>query len=820
MVQPNINHYPQDNKDPDEPEHTARSRRLARHWLNEYEKSEKDITEWHRDAADYIRRYRDHRGKADRDVYAGRRRFNSLWGWFETVRPAVYGKTPQANVERRFVDHDPIGKTSSQILERALRNEFEINGFDQSIKRAVQDYLLAGRGQVWVRYEPEIEESTSIPPISYTDLKDSLGDIEPEDQDTEDNQTQEEEKLESTQEQLVRESAPLDYVHWRDFRTYPATARTWPEVQAVSKDLYLSEDECKKYFGEEIGEQLQALTESPQQQGANDLIRAMHQKIDDKRKVIEIWDKKTEKVIWVSEGYQYLCKEINDPLKLTGFFPCPEPLSSILTSDTLIPVPFFHEWKDQAEQIDELVQRINILTKACKVSGIYDGSIKGSLDRAMKESSENILVPVDGFADYGEKGLAGAVFFFPIEVIAEVLERLNQQLESQLKMLDLITGISDIMRGTSDARETMGAQRLKSNASSTRVDEQRKDVGRFVRDAVRLISEVIGKHFSETTLASASGIFYEEDVPNKIGLMFLDKLSTNIGEDEDQDDDQPETGNPPPPQLPPPNLAGSPSPAGGPPGPQPQAAMPPQGIAPGQPQPPPGSPGPMMGMPPQLAAKMALFAKAQKVAIKVKKAIDLLRDDIPRGYRIDIEIDSMVAGAVDQERQDSTEFITAITTFVKEAAPIVQTQPDIAPLLAKMLQWGVRKFRTGRDLEATIDDYADKIQKTSQQPKPQKPSPEEIKAQTEQARSQAEMAKAKMEAQSQQQNDQREQQIAQQQNAFEMQKMKLEMQKMEREEQLSLAEHRMKMEELQITHQQKLQQHSLNQMMPPQTQPM
>jgi hypothetical protein len=50
--------------------------------------------------------------------------------------------------------------------------------------------------------------------------------------------------------------------------------------------------------------------------------------------------------------------------------------------------------------------------------------------------------------------------------------------------LDRTTGISDIMRGTSDARETMGGQRLKSNNSSTRIRERQDDMARFARDVI------------------------------------------------------------------------------------------------------------------------------------------------------------------------------------------------------------------------------------------------------------------------------------------------------------------------------------------------
>lgn len=208
-----------------------------------------------------------------------------------------------------------------------------------------------------------------------------------------------------------------------------------------------------------------------------------------------------------------------------------------------------------------------------------------------------------------------------------------------------------------------------------------------------------------------------------------------------------------------------------PPG-QPQAGQPPMG----QPQPPmPGQPGqPMPGQLPQPNPMAQMFA----TMAKIQKAIDLLRQDIPRGYRIDIEIDTMVAGDQQQERADATEFLGAVTKFIETSGMIVLQNPEFAPLAAKMLQWGVRRYRTGRDLESAIEEYADKVAKATQAAagKPKPPTADQSKAQAEQAKSQAEIAKAKIDAQSAQANDQREQQLRQQEFGFKQKQFDMEMQ--------------------------------------------
>lgn len=711
----------------------GRSIRLGRHWKQEIELVDKKIGNWHKRAEDILRRFRDDRNK---NTEEGQRRLNTLWGWYETIKPACYGKVPNAVVERRFLDHDPTGKLSAQILERSLNNELKVNGFHQAMERVIADYLLTGRGQLWVRYEPTYGESDSLPQTTYTDKTDSQGDIEP------DNQTEEEEKLEDTGSDLLMESAPIDYIHWKDFRWFPSDARTWPEVQAVSKDIYLSKDECIRRWGQEIGSKITPQGVEPRTKLYKDEVLDPQDKRDQKRCITEIWDKATQSVLWVSKGYDGVIEEMKDPIGLTGFFPCPEPLSSIMTTDSLIPIPFYHEFQDQALQIDELTQRMNMLTKSLKACGIYDASAKG-LARLLNENTENAMIPIENWAGIGEQGLEGTMSFMPIKEIAEVLMHIIEVRKQVMEDMDLITGISDIMRGTSDARETMGGQRLKANAAGTRVEAMRNNVGRFATDVVNITAEIISKHFTEKTLVETSGILYEEGIPNELGQSAM--AMGNL----------PSLPSPPtqPLQLPPP------SPLAAQPGAMPMGAMPPPPPPPGLPGQPPGAPGlpvpspgmaspmPMMPQPnPALSALAPLFQAVKKIT----KAIDLLRQDIPRGFRIDIEVDTMVAGDHQQERQDATEFMEALFKSLETAGQIAQQQPALMPLMGKSIQWAVRRFRTGRDLEQAIDEAVDQLTKQMQNPQNKGPSPEQIKNQAAITKAQADIQKTKMQMQADQ----------------------------------------------------------------------
>ena len=195
------------------------------------------------------------------------------------------------------------------------------------------------------------------------------------------------------------------------------------------------------------------------------------------------------------------------------------------------------------------------------------------------------------------------------------------------------------------------------------------------------------------------------------------------------------------PPVPPPGTPGaSPGqPGGGLPPPLPGAVPP--GSMPMQP-PHPAMPGGQMPMPAQAPmGPPPIIAKVQRIG----KALKLLRDDAPRGYRITIETDSTIAGEANQERNDAIQFLAATTKYLEQAQIIGAQNPAIIPLLGKLLQFGVRKFRTGRDVEGAIDDFIDKADRMAKHaednPQAQAAHARGVKAQTEREKGQMEIQK-------------------------------------------------------------------------------
>lgn len=679
------------------PDGGEKSRRLARHWLEQIKKYDAEHKRWRKKCISIERRYRDQRNQSDED---GTKRANYLWANTQTIFPAIYGKCPTPIAERKFKDPDPIGRTAATIVERCLRNDLDGDGFHDAISDAVFDYLLPGRGVCWVRFEPEFGPSVSLPVYSANDLRDEAGQIEAEDD------TDEEEKLEDTEEVLVRESAPVDYLHWDDWGYLPAKARRWSEVRVVFKRVYPSRDEMVGRWGEKIGRRIPLQRGEKERRDNSGDSRATRDDRDDKAEVFELWDKDTLSVYWVATGYDWLVNRADDPLELEEFFPVSKPLMMNTTNSTLIPTPLYQQYQDQAKTIDELTQRISQLTKTIKTAGAYNAACE-VLARILDESVENELLPVDAWRKHMEdKGLAAQIDLLPIEQAIKAVEVLVVAKEKQVAEMDRITGLTDIMRGvTADGRETLGGQKLKNNNGKSRLRQYQDDVAAFARRVLRLKAEVICKHFRKKTLVEMSGALYDEgfgfsDIANFMASGMLD-------------------GAPSSPSLP--QLPGAPPTSPGMPGAMPLPAMA-------------GAPGAGPGAQPQAPGGLPQLAPWQRLiqaVLKINSAIDLLRDDITRGFRIDIETDSTIVADEQQDRADALEFIKSVEGYLTSSAQIAAANPDAVPLLGKLLQFGVRRFRVGRDLESSIDEFVEKAEEKAKQRAnmPPPPNPEMIKAQ-------------------------------------------------------------------------------------------
>lgn len=762
------------------------SRRLATFWIDQVNEVDELQRGWVQEGTEILKRFRDERSKVEK---GSARRLNVLWSNIKVLLPALYGKAPQPYVERRFTQHDPIGRVSSIMLERCTKNEMETNGLHRNTKRAVLDMLLPGRGIVWVRYEPATEQGDSLPANSEGNFEDDLAEIEGDVDD------EEAEKLENTGEELLVESAPVDYINWRDLYLFPADARVWDEVKAVGKRVYISKREAIERFGEDIGTQLQPNNSNSKQGRAipfsdTSIFRSMDDKCIE---VFEIWNKVDRKIYWVSFGYEFLCDVKKDFLKLKRFFPIPEPLSATLTNDTMVPVSDYREYQDQALQIDELTKRIAMLTKACKIAGAYDAA-NTALKRIFQEGFENDLIPVDNWALFGDKGgVEGGISLLPIEQIQAVIKTLVEVRQQMMMDLDLMTGLSDVVRGTTDSRETLGGIRLKNNNAGTRLSDRQNEIAEFCKETIQIVVEIMAKNFTDKKLIEASGILYDDEMQPETILQDFESAFNQMQKKNPAQPQQTLGGQPNGQlQLPPPPQNSSISP-GGPqpqnnnvlpfPSPQGGGSLPSQPMGGNQ-----SSQNEPQIQPPNIRD---IIDPMDIITSKIEKAIELIRKDVPRSYRIDVETDSTIFGDAAQEREDASMFMKEVNGFLATAMELTAQNPDAVVLMGKMLLWGVRKFRVGRDLENAIDQFVKKAEKRAkdQEQNPQ-PSPELMeqmgKMQQIYAQIDAQKQKSAIEADSMRQKAQIEQQTSQQELQQNQEEHQQEMQVKREEAQLDV----------------------------------
>lgn len=455
----------------------------ANHWLGRIAQYERDFKKWEGRVKKILKRYRD-------DYRDGRKgyteaRFNILWSNVQVLKEATYNRKPKADASRRFRDQDPVGRVAALLLERAL--EYEIDhypDFDATLSNCVLDRFLGGRGTAWVRYEPHFRVAESGSETENDDLDEGV-------QVTED--------TDEPDEELDYECAPTDYVHWADFGHTPA--RTWEEVTAVWRRVFMSRGQCVKRFGEELGRTI-PLDSSP----ADEDGRKVSDEIGaSKACIYEIWDNDTQSAIWVSKSLGTILDERPDPLGLEGFFPCPKPIYATTTSDSLVPIPDFTLYQDQANELDIIADRIDGLVKALQVKGVYDAAIP-ELRRLFSEGDNNSLFPVNNWTAFAEKnGLKGAIDLVDIAPIARALVDAYSAMEQIKSQVYELTGLSDIMRGASDPSETLGAQQLKSQYGSLRLKGYQKQVAQLATTLLQMKAQIICTKFAPQTILLMGG---------------------------------------------------------------------------------------------------------------------------------------------------------------------------------------------------------------------------------------------------------------------------------------------------------------------------
>lgn len=459
---------------------------LAQRWGTEIEAAEQELRKFHEDARRIVQRYLDRRDAYGKDES----RVNLFWSTMKVLLSMLYARPPKADVSRTFQDFDDdVARVAGTMLQRILNRGFDADtsSWDAAVRQGIEDWLVVGLGQIWLRYEAKIE-AYEVPP----EVDPLTGD----------------ELVPAQQaERIVDEDAPVDYIHWEDF--YWSPARTWGEVRWVARRVYMPKDQLVARFGEAIARIVPLARSRPQ--AAND--QSPQHDPWSKAEVFEIWCKENRKVYWYARGAETILDVKDDPLQLDSFFPCPKPVAANVTSSNFMPRADYIFAQDQFKELDEINTRITWLTRAAKVAGVYDKSAEG-IQRLFSQAAENQLIPVDNWAMFAEKGgIKGQVDWAPIEAIVNAIDRLRQYRQDKVMQIYEVLGISDVMRGSSRASETATAQQIKAQFGSSRVQLMQFYIADWISQGLRIKAEIICKHWQPETILRRSNVERTPDAP-------------------------------------------------------------------------------------------------------------------------------------------------------------------------------------------------------------------------------------------------------------------------------------------------------------------
>lgn len=594
---------------------------FVKHWLQAIDLAGTEEKDWRTDALETLKRYKRTRLKS----------FNVLFANTQTTVPALYNSEPVPDIRRRFDDEDPVGKEASDLLERLLSIQNELYGFDDTMLAAVRDRQLQGRGVSRVRVKVGAQGSKSV-----------------------------------CDEPVI----------WDDFRRGPA--KTWADVPWIAFHHRMTREELNALnptLGPKV--KLDAVVDGAGKPGEEaDALPDMFKRSN----VWEVWDRSELKIYWLAESFKDgPILTMDDPYKLRNFFPVPKPLYQIEVTDTLIPVCEFMIWKPLADEMDGLTERIAGIVKVMKLRGLYAGQFENLISKLSGLDDGELAAADDSARAMQEGGLDKAIWMWPLDLAIKAVEGLYTAREQAKQALYEMTGVADIQRGQTDPNETLGAQQLKAQWGSLRLQAAQKDVQRYAVEIMRMKADLSCQEMEFAEMCAMTGISF---MPEKPKQQAAPQMGHNGG--------PPMEGQPPPDPM--------------------QAQMAQQQAAMAQAQ-----------------AEQQAMMEAQQMAQAVEALIK--GPDLQREFKIEIETDSTIRADLSRAQQNVSGFVTGLAEFMNGVAPAVQAGFMPAEIAVEYIGAFSRNFKLGREAEALTDKWVKWLEEKAKQPPP--PDPEQQKAQME-----------------------------------------------------------------------------------------
>ncbi len=441
-------------------------------WLKHIAKAKEDEKDWREQAERAIEIYEAGDPGTNTQGSGGRTAFNIYHSNIEVMVPASYNSTPTPDIRRRYDDPDPTSKLVADIIERALSYSVDQYEFNETMVGVVRAALTAGRGVARVRYKPHLKQEPDPTTGEPVEVK--------------------------GYEEVICELVPWD-------RFIRGPGRTWDEVPWIAFEHDLTRDELDKLAGSDTSEDVPLSDQD--KNGSREMKAKPDAGIFKTTKVYEIWDKRRAVVLFIrDEKASEPLRMEQDPLELPGFFPVPRPVQPVYRLSSLTPICPFEIYRTLIEELDTVTKRISKLVKQLRAKGLYDSAMKADFVK-LQNADDGIYEPVEDATKFsGQGGIEKGIFNWPIDIIAAVAEKLYEHRDRIIQTIYEVTGLSDIVRGSTQASETATAQHIKSQYAGLRIQHFQKEVQRCARDLFRMKAAIICKRFSTQNLQIMTGL--------------------------------------------------------------------------------------------------------------------------------------------------------------------------------------------------------------------------------------------------------------------------------------------------------------------------
>lgn len=551
-----------------------------------------------------------------------------FWASYEILKPAIYARPPQPVVAPLFKDNRPLFNVTAEALERCAVSTFQRTGINDVMLGLRDDLIFTSRAAPWVRYE------------------DGDG----------------------------KKRVCIVHKDRRDFLHEPA--RNWAAVGWAAGAEWLTRKDMRKRFRNTSGDAYKGASYTLHR-GRDDNDHDLEKRAGTRKcKVWEVWHRADNKVYWVTDGVEVFLDEGRPHLDLTDFFPCPKPAYATLQRRSLIPSPDYERYAIHFDKISELTRRIYSLLDDVRMKGLIPagGDVGDAVEELIRSDDDRLLIPVPSAALLAG-GTTSFVVWLPLAELATAIQGLIEARGQLIQDFYQLSGISDIMRGATEAEETLGAQQLKTQYGSVRVRDKSAELQRVAADTVKIAAEIIAEKFSQDDILEMSLM----EIPTKAAIAKrvreIEKAATEelegLGKKAKEAAAQAQQGG--------------------------------QQVDPAQAE------SQFRQAQQQILSKYAPMLAEAEQEVPIEDVMKLLRDDRTRNFVFEIESSSTVLVDELQEKQSRNEFLERFSSASQALMGLTAMGETGARLAGAMLRFVLAPYfdRAPRTLESAIDAFID-----------------------------------------------------------------------------------------------------------------